>query len=462
MKILRLIWIVLACMAAVPVWACSPPLRRDVAGFERHDVGTLPRNARGVMFIPVSGKPASRDFVLKSDRDASPMAVRIRSMGGTAVRVEPVHGFQAGARYTFRYVVPHGNWFYPDTMTVAIDARTVDTGGKYALVLAPRPVRRVVVIPGSSACVEPIPAVVQEFTHTVPAALLPYAASLAYDVQVTGSAGRPGPVPRWGLAEPAVYSALVQLSGMENPVYDTYEDALIAQCGRRMPPIVLRGRVRFPEVDDRDHVTPSRTVELARAATVCDELDALLQTVAQRPFEQALRAVCGSQIAGFSVTGKQSLSALTPGDWAFQLEFFVDTMSPTCNLVGLAYVMHTGQFSTTPAALNSLATALRQGLPIAGPEQRDAALHALSYLVEQLPPATRAATARHLLAPSQALLVKALGEQKPVRPDEITRLIRRSGPLQQGARGRVETIAAGSTGAATHARALLLEADHAR
>ena len=77
----------------------------------------------------------------------------------------------------------------------------------------------------------------------------------------------------------------------------------------------------------------------------------------------------------------------------------------------------------------SIGAALKQGLGHARPAEWDEAVHALHYLVRQLPTATQAATAQCLLAPSRPLLVRALAVQGPGRPDDLARLIALSAPV---------------------------------
>ncbi len=410
--------------AAAPAAACSPPPQRDAAGFFRDAVRSLPKNARGVMFAAPPGKTVrAGDFALTSDRAAHPLAVRVRALPAHEVRLEPVQGFQPGVRYTFRYLPAHGNWQFPDAMQVAIDDRVVTTTGQYALVLVPRAKRRMIVIPGGAACRQTVTAAVQEFTYSVPAALVPYAAGLDYaaradrvPIEAMGAA-----LPVW-TAGPQVYSAL--MAGEPTGAwYDRHNDAVVAPCNARVPLIRLRGVVRFPEVDSQVHPVRQQVIDLSRHVDgVCSPLEALVATLAERPFEPALRAVCGMQIAGaFSMPGGP-LRAVTPDEWAFQLGFFYDH-SPTCNLVGLAHVLQTGQFSADPAALDALGASLKQGLGYARPAEWDAAVHALHFLVFQLPPATQAATARRLLAPARPLLVAALAARHPQRPDDLARLI---------------------------------------
>jgi hypothetical protein len=410
--------------AAVPAAACSPPPRLEASGFFRDAVAALPKNARGVMFAPPRGGAVqARDFALTSDRDARPLAVRIRALDAYEVRLEPVQGFQPGARYTFRYLPAHGQWQFPDAMQVAIDDRVVSTKGHYALAPAPRAKRRMIVIPGGAACVQPVIAAVQDFTYTVPPALMPYAASLAY-----GARADRLPIEAVGVAYPVwpsgphVYSALMGRA-VTSAWYDSRNDAVVAPCSERVSRVRLSGVVRFPEVDEQVHTVRQHVLDMNRHVDgACNPLDALVGTLAERPFEPALRAVCHAQAVGaFSMEGRP-LRAVTPDEWAFQLGFFYEE-SPTCNLVGLAHVLKSGQFSADPVALGIFGSALKEGLRGAQPEQWDAAVHALDYLVGQLPPATQAATARRLLAPARPLLVEALAGKRPQRPKELARLI---------------------------------------
>ena len=418
-------------VAVVQASACTPPRQRAWSGFARAGIGHLPKNALGVMFYPASRTPRPADFRVTSAEDKRPLPVRVRAIDGAGwVRIEPVHGFQPGARYRFRYVPRHGDWKYPDETTVAIDDAAVTSDGDYAIDLTPTPVAQVVLVPTSSgSCVEPAPSIVQSFTYRIPPALLPYRDALVYDASIasatrTGASVKPSPILRAQEGTPVLYETEgASLGQGYSKRYTTRDNAVVAACGTRWPRMRVTGHVGFPELDPVVHRTPTVEFDLnEHVEGSCDPLDALLRSVDWRAPEPSLRELCHMSAPGsFSMAG-QPLRAVDPREWAFHLSMF-EQMSATCTLVALAHLWHTEQASPPPAMLGEFGAAIESGWRDAAPADRDAAVHALAYLTDQLPQETRAATARQLLAPLRAALEQALAGPHPARPEELAKLI---------------------------------------
>lgn len=446
----------LAWAVSVPTLACSPPAQLEPAGFSRHDVGHLPKNARGVIFMPEGGVAKPGDFRVESAQDKRPLTLRVRPLPYRGmVRLELANGFQPGAQYAFRYLPAHGQWRYPDAMRVTIDNAVVSTSGRYAIELASRPAHRVVLVPsGSGSCIEPAPAVVQAFSHAVPPTLARYRDALDYDTAID-TARTPAVVDAWPSA-PALYETPAFSLGLGfSRRYTLRDNAVIAACGKRWPQARLRGFIGFPEVDDIRHRTAAVDVDMNRNVEgQCAELEALLQTVNRQAPEPVLWEVCGVYLGMTFASGEQALRNSGLDQMELNLSLFFH-MSPTCNLVALAHFWHTRQLDMSPRTLNRLGTALNSGIHHASPAEREAAVHALAYLVEQLPDETRAVTARQLLAPAQSALVEALATPRAGRPDELAALVVGSGALAPQARQALRKIATGRTAAAAQARAVL-------
>lgn len=462
MQVIRYCAAMLAWATSVPVLACSPPPHLAQAGFSRHEVGHLPKNARGVIFTPEDSVPGPGDFRVDSTQDRRPLALRVHPLPSRGmVRLELAQGFQPGAQYAFRYLPAHGRWRYPDVMRVTIDDTAVSTGGSYAIEPAPRPAHRVVLVPSSSgSCVAPAPAVVQAFTYAVPSSLARYRDAVDYEASVTmrlrSATSRPPSADPWWPGTPALYDTRDFSLGMGlAKAYTARKNAVIAACGRRWPNVRLSGAVSFPEVDDLVHRTPAVEIDLNRNVDgQCGELEALLQTVDRQAPEPVLREVCRSYIDMPFALGERALRKVELDQWQRNLELF-NAMSSTCNLVALAHLWHTRQLDTSPHTLARLGTALQSGLQHATPEQRDAAVHALAYLVEQLPNDTRSDTARQLLAPAQPALVDALTAPKATRLDELADLLVRSGTLAPQARQALHKASTAKTAGAARARRIL-------
>jgi len=420
--------------------ACTPPMQQEESGFVRAGIGHLPNNARGVMFYPASRAPRPADFRVTSAEDRRPLSVRVHAFKGAGwVRLEPVHGFQSGASYRFRYLPRHGNWKYPDAMTVAIDDTAASSEGDYAIELAAAPAYKVIVVPTSSgSCVEPSPAIVQAFTYRIPPSLQRYADALDYSASIvdlarTGSPMKPPPFVLSWTETPTVYERENASLGMGfSKQYTTRDNAVVAACGTRWPRMRLTGYVGFAELDPVEHRTPAVEFDLNQDAEgSCDPLDALLRSVDWRAPEPSLRELCHMSAPGsFSMAG-QPLRAVEPMEWAFYLGIFRQ-MSETCTLVALAHLWHTEQASPPPDMLRELGAAIETGWRDAAPADRDAVVHALAYLTDLLPQETRTATAHQLLAPLRSALERALADPHPARPEELTKLIKLAGGEPSG------------------------------
>ncbi|QNB00475.1 hypothetical protein [Massilia sp. Se16.2.3] len=396
----RLFLALLSFAFSLPGWACMPPTQGESAGFVRPDLGRLPKNALGVMFNPPGDRVSARDFQVSSAQDKRLLAVRVREFGKNIawVRLELAGGFQPGASYTFRYLPRHGDWEYPDRMSVAIDDAIVSTDGPYALALEPRPRHRAIRVPTSSGeCFAPSAAMVREFAHTVPPALAPYADALHYEDYLAPVAGR-GPAAAslsdgWR-SMPTLYERFrYSLGGEASKHYSMRNNAVVVACGVRAPLMRLSSSVTFPELDFREHRLPAVDIDMNRdVAGQCSQLDALLASLDPRAPETGLRELCRNYLfvmypmSDLGMRGTQR-AAFELDEWKRALSFFRG-MSPTCTLTGLAHLWHTGRYRTDPPALHQLGTALGEGIGGADAPTAEAAIHALGYLVDQLPPRT--------------------------------------------------------------------------
>lgn len=408
-----------------PAWACSPPSRYEDSGFDRHEVGRLPKNARGVMFRLSTGAPRPSDFRAESSEDRRPLALRVHAFrDGDWYRLELVHGFRPGARYRFRYLPAHGKfWRHPDRMSVVIDDAAVSTAGRYAIEAAPHAVYRAITVPSSEgSCVVPSPAVLRTFTYAVPPALARYAGALDYDAHLTAGGQAVADwrsTADWRQA-PVVYEAGGSSFGLGySGAFTTRRNAVVAACGRRWKGIRLHGAVRFPEVDE--HVYPTAPVDLdfnGNADGQCAPLEALLQTIGPADPEPVLHDLCRIPFSG----EKRPLRSITLDEWKRSLEFPYG-MSPTCDLVAIGYLWRAGQLGTDRQTLSALGTMVANGLRWSEPRHKDQLLHALPYAIDQLPPSKRAKMAKQLLAPMQPVLVDMLAKPRPARPDDLARLL---------------------------------------
>lgn len=425
MRLLRKLWLLCTLAAALPGWACSPPPQREESGFVRHQVDRLPKNARGLLFLPPQGKLKTSDFRVISGEDKRALKLRIRALESRNwVRLELESGFQPGARYRFRYLPAHGAWLYPDEQTVAIDSKAAASAGRYAIALAPQPLHRMItVMTSSGSCVEPAPAVVREFTYALPPALEPYRRILLYDASIDVS--KPGmtegpyvSLDAWKNGVSLYQTGRSSLGWDYDDTYNAHDNAIVAPCGKQWPEASLHAAVSFPELDGKVYRTQDAKVDLNRNIQgQCGRVEALVQTIAGQPPEPVLRRLCRIYLAGGGLT---PLREVELKQWVFNLEYFANGISPSCDLVALAILWHSGL--PPPQVLDRLGAALHLGMTRAMPEDRDDALHGLAYLVSQLPPAGRQEAARRLVGPSRPLLVKLLADPHAARRDELARL----------------------------------------
>ena len=451
--------------------ACSPPEPALDAGFYRDNVSQLPRNARGVMFLPPSTKPKASDFKLTSPDDKRPLALRLHSLGKSGqIRLEPVGGFAPKARYTFQYLPAHERWRYPDRMSVTIDDKVVDTAGAYAIELAPQPEIRMIVVPGSPACIEPAVALAQPFSYRIPAALLPYRAALKYGTDVAPERSPNSNKAMPGLAgwpfQPTSYYSTIFLPHREiiDDYYSGADDVIVAACDQPRLRGKLTGSVAFPELDDKAYRAAPVTIDLSKKVVgKCRPLDALTRTMQVYGAEKALGAVC-DRTYGFDPN--PSNSAASTDRWERALEMLYD-LSPTCTLVSLEHAISRRQYAPDRNAMGRMGAALAEGLRVARvswlAEHKPAesepvflqTVDGLDYLMRGLPAPLRPNTSA-MLSPLLPELTVRLAEQKPYRPDAVAALIVRAGSLPTDVRARIMSIAQGRTIGAPHARAILI------
>lgn len=452
----------LAVAVAVPALACSPAPQYEPSGFPRAEVSRLPKNALGVMFVGKS-VPLASEFRVESAEDKRPHQLRIRTLKGVDwVRVELVHGFQPGARYRFRYLPAHGEWAWPDQVTVSIDDAKVDTAGSYAIVPAAQPIHRIVHVPGSAMCVEPLPVVAQEFTYALPASLGAYRETLAYLVErpvvplKTKDFRRPSMI-GWPTG-PDIYHTPQTGFGRRGHAkeYTAYRNAVVAPCGNSWSRVRLRAGIAFPELDDKVHRPAPVEINLARPVEGgCGDLEVLLQTMHGRFAEKELNLVCGAHYPGGTdyMTDRQ-FAALTAAQWDLHLTQF-NGISATCHMMGLSRAWEVSQRGPDAATAGALGNSMQHAFKRHDPPVRDEALHSLHWLLARLPEAERTRVAPHLLAPLLPVLVATLAEPRPKRPDELARLLILAASLPAELMPKVRAIARGKSAAAPHAGAVL-------
>jgi len=444
---------------ALPGQACTPPPLSVEAGFARAHVQHLPRNAKGVVFLPLSGIPRASDFRLESVDDGRSVALRIRRIEDTPwVRIEPIGGFEPGVRYLFRYLPAHPRWRHADAQAVTIDDATVDSAGRYALALAPQTVNRVVTVPAGASCTKPIPVVLQEFAYAIPPALQRYQDALHYDVSFLGATtstlARKDPMAiAWTSGDnPALLSWL----SWNTPYPRKPRDAVIAPCANQWRRVPMRARISFPELDDRRHLTREVSMDLRRAAAgECGPLEAILQSMQAGSPDTVLRQACRLSL-GFGVFGKPGRPADIPvEDFERSLEYPITEMTPTCEMIVLAQLWRGAARKPDQAFVNRVGAALQRGFAWVDGEKREQTVHALVYLLDQLPGRFHHGMARRLVRPMLPLLVDELAAARPRRPGELARLIAAAGPLPAPLRARLASVAAGASTAAPHARTIL-------
>jgi hypothetical protein len=301
--------------------------------------------------------------------------------------------------------------------------------------------------------VEPAPAIVQEFTYAVPPSLGRYRDALDYEAGTSfegAAVSKLGYADDWSKAPGLYVEAGMSLGRGFSQEYTARNNAVIAACGARWPRVRLNAAVRFPEVDEQFYRTGPIEFDLnLNVDGQCGRLEALLQTIGAADPERVLGERCRVPFIR-----DRPLRSIDIEEWERSLQFFFG-MSPTCNLVALAYLWRTGQFDMQAQTLSRLGTALTQGLGSAEPEHVDETVHALAYLVDQLPPSTHAQSARQLLAPMQPMLVYLLAQADLPHPDDLVSLLISSGSRTPIVKRKLEAIAQGQTAAAYHARMVL-------
>ncbi len=456
----RLFVAALALSAASPGQACSPPLVMDDAGFARSHVKRLPTNAKGVIFLPPVSTLRATDFRITSSNDHRPLRLSVRPVKGTSwVRLEPAGGFRPGAVYHFSYLLKHAQWRHASEQTVTIDDRVISTAGGYTFEPVTQPINRVAsVLTYHGSCVKPAPVVLQEFAHLIPEQLMPYRDALHYDVHppivvASREENRDPGVEEWGArSRPALYGWLY----LGERYRGGQREAVFAPCGNRWDRVRMRSSIAFPELDDERHLTRETVVDLRRGAGGdCGELEALQQSIQAEAPETVLRDVCRIPFSPGANGEPRRLADMRVEDWERALELPIGDMWPTCDLVALGYLWRYVKREPAPAIVDRIGAALQRGFGASNLERREHAVHALVYLLDQLPERYRRSTGFRLLKPLQPSLINELATSRHTRPEELTRLIVAGGRLPPSMRARVTSIASGSTKAAIQAKGIL-------
>lgn len=418
-------------LAHLPALACTPPSPIDEAGFVRAHVTALPKNARGVMFMPTSRNVRPTDFLLTSGTNQRPIPLTVRRFKDAWwVRIEPAGGFTPGTRYRFRYLPAHGSWRYPDKVDVTIGSDIVDLSGKYEIELAPRAEPRMITtVTSNGSCTAPVTAIVREFSYELPPSAAHYRDALEYAARLRGPlAHNAGFIdaaqPLWSPG-PLLYARHAAPRLGTDAGYTNANDAVVAPCGHRAwPRTVLRGAVSFPEVDVALHRTAAVNVDLnGAAATQCTPLTSLIGTMERFTPARALRYVCHPYLGMSYHMGETSLAQRPIEEWELQLSFLFDH-SPTCNLVALATLWRDRNVPVDGQTAGRLGDALRQGMASADPAQRRQVIDALHYLAVQLHDGGRTRLTHDLIAPLRSALARELATPHPYRSDQLGYLLK--------------------------------------
>jgi hypothetical protein len=376
--------------APLPGAACSPRSAVGQSGFTRPLATPLPSNARGVRFYLEGKQPRPGDFVIVSRQDTRVQRVRLTSAKGTdLVRVEPVYGFKAGARYEIAYRRKHAQWTNPDRVRVDIDSTAVDTGGAYAFKLAPGPVQRVVTVPSlAGSCIEAVPVIAQEFGYALPPQLDRYAAMLEYEAwPPTADSGHASELPKsWDWRQGPSLHAGLNDQFEADPQYTPQHNAVIVPCDARFERVSLEGAIRFPEVEFASHRLARVELAMHPPGSSCTALEALTKTMQVRGAERVLRQVCAVYLDPNLSMDTNAPMPTRPDKWIWTLGFLHEEMAATCQIVTLAHVMASRRLKTTPEQIDALVATLRKSMSTATPQLSAQLRAAVAYLIATAPP----------------------------------------------------------------------------
>lgn len=444
--------------------ACSPPPVTLQAGFVRHDVGHLPANAKGVMFLREDRSLRPGDFKLTAGADPSPLQLRINAVQDQGrVRLEPVEGFHPGMVYHFAYLPKHVRWRFPDQMDVVIDAAHVDLAGDYVIQRREGPYQRVIAVPGGPACVGAEPAIVQDFSYRIPPSLAAYKKALDYRADVRDEAGSPLKLRLdmidWETVGPRLYNEdLARLDQHFEGDYAVVDNAVVARCGTPRTRVVLRGWIGFPEVEHRYAKTAAITFGLDGASpSRCGRLPALLQTMRRKGALWTLRTICRFD----PVTGAEADVPYGPASpeeklksWEHHL-WRLQEMNEFCALAGLGFAWREGYLDTRPRTMTRLGIVIAKALDLAEPPEKHEIAFWLAYTVSQLPPVARKKAAQEFLASIQPALARLLAMPELREPELTAHLIAGGGKPAPNVVDTLRGVAVRGDAAGRLARSLL-------
>lgn len=177
------------------------------------------------------------------------------------VRVGPVDGFRAGARYTIRYVGKAALGKFPGVVEHVIDAAPLNAAGaRYSLALDGAPLARMLEAPTSMSCSGEQAALVQDFHYVIPASHLPYRDAILFF-----SESRPVKRAQLPFARVLYLPSSCTTTPYGRTAFDAGRDMIHAFCETATSPVTVRGWAGMLEVEDRLHPVDAVRIDLSMA-----------------------------------------------------------------------------------------------------------------------------------------------------------------------------------------------------
>lgn len=288
MKCLVLILIVLLHWSTPATAMC---MYRADAGFIHADLERLPSNARGVLMLaPTSERNAisATSFAITSDQSAQPLAARIEWLTWEdqrqLVRIGPAGGFQAGARYTIRYLGATRAWEYPASITLTIDAQPLHSA-PIELVQDGAPSHRLLDLDRGHVLTGATPRAAVDLRYVLSPQYQPYASAMMY-----WTSGRQLEGNFTNLNERAG-ACIDPRPGSTRA--GTGRELLHTSCKTPGKPMEALGRAGLLEVEDATRATNLLRVDFDHAANeLCDGGAILQQALANDDLDTIRSTIC--------------------------------------------------------------------------------------------------------------------------------------------------------------------------
>lgn len=213
---------------------------------------------------------------------------KLRHEARRLMRVAPVDGFKPGRQYKISYNKKSSGWAYAKEVQVTIDnAVLTEADLNFQLQLTGQPRQQMLpLMTGQGSCGRPQPAIVQEFSFTLPDTLQTYSDGVTYFSESRR-------VPDGKYTEVRYEPSICDERDFGATASGNGKDLIYTDCDITDGPRTLRGWAGFLEVEDKLRLAGTEEINLASASgNVCAGFNMLTKALFQRDKQKIRDIAC--------------------------------------------------------------------------------------------------------------------------------------------------------------------------